>query len=145
VIGNLFSLRWIDVDTFGKYSLRPPLRHHLEALAAAHALLQIMSPFLERVLDDGQHLIISFRVKNIAGADKNLDLIRFRPRLIEPFAHIVQVERYEIDDAPPGDPQPLPLLHFKRSAGILRHDLTLQDGHPDLPYTRLPSGAILSS
>jgi hypothetical protein len=41
----------------------------------------------------------------------------------------VKVKGHEIDDALARDSQPLPFLHFKRRAGIFRHDLTLQNRH----------------
>src|SRR5439155_4259949 len=49
VIGNLFRLLRIDIDAFRKNPLRGSLRHHLEALTAAHPLLQIVPPFFERI------------------------------------------------------------------------------------------------
>src|SRR5262249_8275750 len=99
VIGNLLWLLGIDIDAFGKDSFGLALSHHLEPLPAAHAFLQIVPAFFEGIFDDGQHRIIAIREKRIAGADKNLYLIRLGSRLIEPFVQIVQVEGYEIDDA----------------------------------------------
>ena len=56
-------------------------------------------------------------------------MIGLGPRLIEPLVEIVQSEGHEIDDAPARDPQPLPSFHLERRPGVLRHDLTRQDGH----------------
>jgi hypothetical protein len=50
-------------------------------------------------------------------------------RLIKPFGQIVQIERHEIDDALPRNPQSLSLFFFERRAGIFRHDYALQDSH----------------
>ena len=47
----------------------------------------------------------------------------------EAFGQIVPIERHEIDDALPRDPQPLSVSYFERRAGIFRHDDALQDGH----------------
>ena len=44
-----------------------------------------MPPFFECVRDDRQHWIVPLREQDVAGADKNLDLIGLRPRLIEAF------------------------------------------------------------
>ena len=88
-----------------------------------------MPPFLKRGFDNRQHRIVAFGIKNIAGADKNLHLIRLCSCLIEAFGQIVPIERHEIDDALPRDPQPLSVSYFERRAGIFRHDDALQDGH----------------
>jgi hypothetical protein len=116
MIGNFFRLLGVDIHAFRKDPLRLSVGHHLETLAAAHALLQIMAPFLKTVFYNGQHRIVPFRVESIAGADKNLGLITLRPRLIESFGYIVQVKRYEIDDTFPGDSQALALFQLKSRA-----------------------------
>ena len=59
-------------------------------------------------------------------------------------AAIPRAGESKIDDAPARDSQPLPLTHLERRPGILRHDLTLQEGHPVLLVTqRLPSNQII--
>jgi hypothetical protein len=88
-----------------------------------------MAPFGKGVFDDGHYRIVSFRVENIAGADKDLYLIGLGPRLIETLVQITHVKRDEVDNTPPGNPYPLPFQYFKRRARVFRHDLTLQDRH----------------
>jgi len=116
VIGDLLCRVRIDINAFREHALRYPLSHHLETLPAAHPLLQIMAPFLERVLDNRQHRIVAFGIENISSADEDFHLICLRPRLIKPFGQIVQIKRNEIDDARPRDPQPPPFFDFKRCA-----------------------------
>jgi hypothetical protein len=59
VIGNFFWLFRIYVHAFGENPVRRTLRHHLEALAAAHPLLQVVTPFFERIFDDCQHRVVT--------------------------------------------------------------------------------------
>jgi len=94
-----------------------------------------MASFGERVLDDRQHPIVALRVKNVTRADENLDLIGLRPRLIEPLGQIVEIERDKINDTLPRDPDSLPFLDLESRAGILWHNLTLQDSQSNLLKT----------
>jgi hypothetical protein len=105
------------------------VRDHFEALAAAHALLEIVPSFSEAIFNYRQHRVIALGKKNVAGADEDLRLIGLGARLIEAFGQIVQIERNEVDDALAGDPQPLSFFHFERRAGILRHDASSQQRH----------------
>jgi hypothetical protein len=76
-----------------------------------------------------------------------IDAIHFAPstpsgrHLIEPLGQIVKIKRNEIDDALPGNPEALSLLHLKGRAGIVAHNFASQDSHLTSPSdTRLPSG-----
>src|SRR5918994_4478315 len=91
VIGNLLQRFRIEINAFGENPFRFALRHHLETLAAAHALLQIMPSLRECVFDNGQHRVVALRKKDVAGADKDLDLIRLGPRLIEALGQVVKI------------------------------------------------------
>ena len=124
MIGNLCRFFWIDVESFGKDSFGSSLRNHLEALAAAHPLLQIVPPFRERVFDNRQHRFVALREQHVTRSDKNLHLIRLCSRLIKALAEIVQAKGHEIDDALAGDPQPLPLflLQNPRRNSSARYD-----------------------
>src|SRR5438445_6917973 len=61
VIGDFLRLFGIDIDSFSKHPLSRPLRHHFEALPAAHPLLQIVPPFRESIFNDRQHWIVPLR------------------------------------------------------------------------------------
>src|SRR5262245_30772202 len=91
-----------------------------------------MPTFREGVFDNRQHRIVALGIKDIARADKNLNLICLGTRLIEALGQILQVERDKIDDAPALNAQALPLSDFQSSARIFRHGFTFQKCHPIL-------------
>jgi hypothetical protein len=57
----------------------------------------------------------------VAGAEKQLHVIDFRARLIEPFAQILQTETDKIHSGRRRHADHLALPHFRRPAGIVRH------------------------